>query len=128
MTELLTFATGLILGAVAIFVLKRDEIKRLTEQNTLLTNLLNHRFGYREPVEKEVPVADPIQAEIARLEKKITQTDDGPPDLLARQDESRRLTELRKKQEVDALLEMAVNSAKPPSFQPVPEASGGQLD
>ncbi len=121
MLELLTFVSGLLIGATAIFFLKRDEIQRLTAQAKLLTDLLNQRLGYREPVEKEVSIADPVQAEIARLEKKIVQSDDGPPDLLARQDEARRLTELKTRQETQALLDMAANSSSPPSFQPVPE-------
>ncbi len=119
MTELPTFISGLLIGATAIFFLKRDEIQRLTAQAKLLTDLLNQRLGYREPVEKEVPIADPVQAEIVQLEKKAIHSDDGPPDLLARQEDARRLTELKTRQETQALLDMATNSAKPPQFQSV---------
>lgn len=113
MTELLIFILGLLIGAGGMYFLKRDEVRRATDQHNLMAGLLSKRLGYREPV-VEAPPGDPVEAEIKRIETRLQSTEDDVPDLLKRQDDARRLTELQTKKAIEVAKEIEANSSLSP--------------
>lgn len=117
--ESLYFITGLITGGTAIYLLKRDEINRITSQLGIVTDLLNARLGYRSPKveEPEVLAADPETPEywanqVKTLTSRAASVDDEMPDLLARQNHARGLTEAETQLKYRVEAQMAANSTR----------------
>lgn len=118
--EALYLLIGLLIGGGAMYFVNRGELRRLREQVTLVTNLLNERLGYR-PVKVAEDVAEEpspdtpefYTQEITKLERKVNSFDDEMPDLLERQNASKALSEAITKRQELVERQVMQNSSKP---------------
>lgn len=105
MNESLYLITGILIGAISVWFLRREEIANLRADAATLRDLLNKRLGYRVP---ETP--EQVEDRKEKEREQSQRQEDDFPDLFKRQADSIARTEAERQKQLGIESEILANS------------------